>query len=119
MKYLLQVYLHQAWWEAQPPAVHHALAAASAASNAALVARGHLLATQSPDHRATTLVSMHAGALCMKDGPFPATQEYLIERYFIEARDLNHAIAVAAQMPQVQGGVIEVVPLREMPAISP
>jgi hypothetical protein len=61
------------------------------------------------------LVEMQAGAVCLRDGPFPAAPEYLIERYFIDARDLNHALAVAAQMPQLQGSVIEVVPLREYP----
>jgi hypothetical protein len=118
MKYLLQVYLHKAWWEAQPLAARAAFAAARHAHAGALAARGHLLAAQSLEHRVTTLVYIQAGALCVTDGPFPTTQEYRIECYFIEARDFNHAIAVAAQMPQALGGVIEIVPLHEMPVSS-
>ncbi len=114
MKYLLQVYLPRAWWSQLVPAARGAFVEACRAHTAALAARGYLLAAQFGDDDATTLVTQQAGAIAVRDGPLPATQAYLIEHYYIEARDLNHAIAVAAHMPQAQGGVIEVVPLAEV-----
>ena len=44
------------------------------------------------------------------DGPFIETQEALAGLYVLEARDLDHAIALARMTPTVEGGV-EVRPL--------
>jgi hypothetical protein len=49
------------------------------------------------------------------DGPFAETKEALGGYYLIEARDLDHALSVAKQVPVVDGGV-EVRPLMEFPA---
>ena len=114
MKYLLQVYLPKAWWEAQPAATRTAFAQACHAVLTTLAASSHLRAAQLLSDCATTLVHLRAGTLCVSDGPFAATEEYLVERYLVNARDLNHAIAMAAQLPQAQAGMIEVVPLREL-----
>ena len=44
------------------------------------------------------------------DGPFIETKEVLAGLYVLEARDLDHAIALAKMTPTVEGGV-EVRPL--------
>ena len=44
------------------------------------------------------------------DGPFVETKEALLGVYVLEARDLDHALALAAMTPIVEGGV-EVRPL--------
>ena len=44
------------------------------------------------------------------DGPFVETKEALLGVYVLEARDLDHALALAALTPIVEGGV-EVRPL--------
>ncbi len=54
-------------------------------------------------------ISFPEGAVT--DGPFAETNEQLGGFYLIEARDLNDAIQVAARMPPLRFGCIEVRPL--------
>ena len=51
------------------------------------------------------------------DGPFAETKEQLGGYYLIEAKDQDEAIAVAARIPSVRWGSIEVRPIlpQEMP----
>jgi hypothetical protein len=58
-----------------------------------------------PDETATAI----RGDL-VTDGPFVETKEALLGVYVLEARDLDHALALAALTPIVEGGV-EVRPL--------
>ncbi len=53
------------------------------------------------------------GKVSTTDGPFAETKEQLGGFYLIEARDLNDAIQVAAQIPSARTGSIEVRPIRE------
>ncbi len=39
------------------------------------------------------------------DGPFAETKEVVAGLYVLEARDLDHALALAAMPPVVDGGV--------------
>lgn len=61
---------------------------------------------------ATTLRN-RAGKLSTTDGPFAETKEQLGGYYLIEARDLNDALQVAAKIPSVRTGSIEVRPIQE------
>jgi len=45
------------------------------------------------------------------DGPFAETKEQLGGYYLIEAKDLDDALAVAARIPSVHWGSIEVRPI--------
>ena len=62
------------------------------------------LAWDTPD----TATSISGGAIT--DGPFIETKEVLGGIYILEARDLDHALALARLTPIVEGGV-EVRPL--------
>jgi hypothetical protein len=62
------------------------------------------LALEHPD----TATAIRGGALT--DGPFIETKEVLGGIYVLEARDLDHALALASLTPIVDGGV-EVRPL--------
>jgi hypothetical protein len=62
------------------------------------------MALEPPD----TATSIRGGALT--DGPFIETKEVLGGVFVIEARDLDHALAIAKLTPTVDGGV-EVRPL--------
>lgn len=64
------------------------------------------LAPQSPD----TATSIRGDAVT--DGPFIETKEVLGGLYILEARDLDHAIALAKMTPIDNGGV-EVRPLAD------
>ena len=53
------------------------------------------------------------GKVSTTDGPFAETKEQLGGYYLINARDLNDAIQVAARIPSVRVGSIEVRPIQE------
>ena len=53
----------------------------------------------------------------LTDGPFLETKEVLGGLFIIEARDLDHAIALAKLTPIVEGGV-EVRPLLDFQVVS-
>lgn len=59
---------------------------------------------------ATTL-RQRGGKLSTTDGPFAETKEQLGGFYLIEARDLNEALQIAARIPSVKTGAIEVRPV--------
>ena len=51
------------------------------------------------------------GKRMVTDGPFAETKEQLGGYYLIEAKDLENAIAIAARIPSVRWGSIEVRPI--------
>lgn len=59
------------------------------------------------------------GSLVATDGPFMETKEHLSGFILVDARDLNEAIQLAAQMPLVTVGSIEVRPLDTMERVQP
>jgi hypothetical protein len=74
---------------------------------------GHCAASEAlePVHTATT-VRVRNGKVAVTDGPFAETKEQLAGFYMIEARDLNEAIRIAAEIPPARVGSIEVRPVR-------
>jgi len=58
-----------------------------------------------------TSVRVRAGERTVTDGPFAETKEQLGGFYLIEVDDLDAAIDVAAQIPGVNSGTIEIRPL--------
>ena len=73
---------------------------------------GHYVAGEAlqPIHTATALRN-RAEKLSTTDGPFAETKEQLGGFYLIEARDLNEALQIAARIPTVKTGTIEVRPV--------
>ncbi len=53
---------------------------------------------------ATTLRADSAGAVMTTDGPFLETKEALGGFYLLEADDLDEAIRLASQLPEVHAG---------------
>jgi hypothetical protein len=49
------------------------------------------------------------------DGPFAETREQLGGYFVIEAKDLDEAIGIAAQIPMARRGTVEVRPVIELP----
>jgi hypothetical protein len=64
---------------------------------------------------ATTAVTLRRGAhgVEVTDGPFAETKEYLGGILILEARDLNHAIALMSKHPGVGFGPFEIRPADE------
>ena len=74
---------------------------------------GHCLASEAlqPVHTATT-VRVRDSKLSITDGPFAETKEQLTGFYLIEAKDLDEAIHIAANIPPARVGSIELRPIR-------
>jgi hypothetical protein len=68
---------------------------------------GHQL---QPISTATT-VRERNGKKTVTDGPFAETKEQLGGFYMVEAKDLDEALAIAARIPSVRTGSIEVRPI--------
>jgi len=88
-----------------------AFEAACRANAAALQASGYLLTAVSllSSGPGVTL-RVRGGELSLAEGPSAATAEPLAELYVIDARDLNEAIRLAADMPQARRACIEIRP---------
>src|SRR5258707_9543903 len=61
-----------------------------------------------------TSVRVRNGKRLVTDGPFAETREQLGGYFLIEAKNLDEAIGIAARIPSVRFGTIEVRPLVEM-----
>jgi hypothetical protein len=66
-----------------------------------------------PAH-STALVRVRNGRASVTDGPFAETKEQVAGFYFIEARDFNEAIRLAARIPAASLGAVEVRPCRDL-----
>jgi hypothetical protein len=63
---------------------------------------------------AATSVRVRNGKMSVTDGPFVETKEFLSGFIKIEARDLNEAIRIAADIPMARIGTIEVRPVEHL-----
>jgi len=61
-----------------------------------------------------TTVRVRDGETLTTDGPFAETKEQIAGFYLVDCKDLDEAIAVAAQIPGATHGSIEVRPIWEM-----
>jgi hypothetical protein len=77
---------------------------------------GHFLGGEALDSaRNAVTVRMKSGAVAVTDGPFAETKETLGGILLLEARDLNHAIALMSKHPAVRmmGNTFEIRPANE------
>jgi hypothetical protein len=74
---------------------------------------GHFLGGEALDRKAVTLRTRN-GAVEVIDGPFAETKELLGGILLLEARDLQHAIALMSKHPAVKmGNIFEIRPANE------
>jgi hypothetical protein len=64
-----------------------------------------------------TSVRIRKDKRLVTDGPFAETREQLAGYYLIDARDLDAAISVAAKIPAVHKGTVEIRPVLEIPGL--
>lgn len=112
MKYLLLIYANEAEQAQLAPEAFGAMMAEYDAFTTRIRESGAYLAGSAlaPTPSATT-VRVRGGKTLRTDGPFAETKEQLGGYYLVEAPDLDAACAIAAQIPDAQGGSIEVRPL--------
>ncbi len=112
MKYLFLAYGDEQAWETMSAREREAFEQACEASAVALGQGGYLMEVQTlQNSRSATTVRVQNGSLSLSDGPVAELKEQLMTVFFINARDLNEAIRVAAQLPQARRGPIEVRPI--------
>ena len=76
--------------------------------------KGHFISANrlTPADTAIT-VRVRNSKISTTDGPFAETKEQFGGYYVIEAKDLNEAIQIAAKIPGVRFGCVEVRPIAE------
>ena len=116
MRYLLLIYEVERNTEPTPEEAM-ANSARYAAFTADVRQRGLFRAGEAlePTNTATT-VRVRDGRTITTDGPFAETKEFLGGFYLLECRDLDEAIELAAKIPAVERGSIEIRPIWELPA---
>jgi hypothetical protein len=77
---------------------------------------GHFVGANRLKPRDTaTTIRVRNGQVLVSDGPFAESKEGIGGHYLIEARDLNEAIRIAAQMPSARDGCAELRPVADDP----
>lgn len=112
MKYVLLIYLKE---DALSETEREQCYVESAQLAQQLNSNGQYLAT-APLHPVATATSVRVrdGKPLVTDGPFAETREQLGGFFLIDAQDLDEAIAIAAQIPAVQVGTVEIRPVIEV-----
>jgi len=114
MRYLCLIYSEESQWERMPKPDFDAMMGEYIAFTKDIKKSGHYIGGDElqPTQTATT-VRVRNGKVSTTDGPFAETKEQLGGYYLINAKDLNDAIQVAARIPSVRVGSIEVRPIQE------
>ena len=114
MKYLLLIYGNEHAFETMSEEERHEVYAAYDALMKDLAATGEAIAGDelAPTSTATT-VQVRNGERLVTDGPFAETKEQLGGYFLIDVKDLDAAIDIAARMPTVTAGSIEVRPVAD------
>ncbi len=116
MRYMLLIYDREVDWEALNEKDKGAIYQEYGAFTAGIKKSGKHLASDPLQPVATaTTVRVRNGKTLTTDGPFAETREQLGGYYIVDAKDLDEATAIAAQIPSARTGSIEVRPIMEMP----
>jgi hypothetical protein len=111
MKYMLLVHLDGEKMFKQSQEEWAQLDRDSVAYDAELKQRGHYLTSSAlQDPKSAVIVRRDGDGVSTTDGPFVESKEHLGGFIFVEARDLNEAIQLAARVPVGKFGAIEVRP---------
>jgi hypothetical protein len=114
MKYLCTIYVDEAALEATPQADLDEVMADCRRYDEKLKRSGRFIASERLQPVATaTTIRRRNGRATLTDGPFAETKEQLGGFYLIEARDLNDALRIAADIPPGKYGAVEVRPIWE------
>jgi hypothetical protein len=114
MRYALLIYANEQDWANQSEEQAQTQFQDYMAFTKDIVDRGIMQSGEAlqPTSTATT-VRVRNGETLSTDGPFAETKEQLGGYYVVECKDLDEAIEVAARIPDVRGGSIEVRPIME------
>lgn len=115
MKYMLLIYLDE---KALGEEERQTCYAQSTELAHQLLASGQYLAANPLQATVmATSVRVRDGQRFVTDGPFAETREQLGGYFLIDAKDVDEAIGVAAQIPMARKGTVEVRPVIEIPGL--
>ncbi len=115
MKYLCLIYLNEGELAALPEREMGSLNARHLELNEELVRSGQFIEAEALEPASSsTCIRVRNGKVAVTDGPYAETKEMVAGFYFIEARDLNEAIQVAARFPSAPMGTVEIRPCRDL-----
>lgn len=116
MQYILLIYENEQNWANRSEAERNAMYQEYGELSQSLAKSGRYKAGEELKPTATaTTVRVRNGKVQATDGPFAETREQLGGFYLVEAKDLDDAIAVAARIPSVRNGCVEVRPINPHP----
>jgi hypothetical protein len=116
MQYMLLIYFNEAEYKRRNDEQNGAITREYMTFTQAIRESGHLrLGDRLGSVTTATTLREKDGKLLKTDGPFAETREQLGGYYMIEAKDLDEAVSIAARMPGVRHGSVEVRPVMTMP----
>jgi hypothetical protein len=119
MRYALLIYTNEQDWASQTEEESQAQFDEYMAFTKDIVDRGLHKGGEALQLTSTaTTVRVRDGETVTTDGPFAETKEQLGGFYIVDCKDLDEAIEVAARIPDVRKGSVEIRPIMEieMPA---
>jgi hypothetical protein len=111
MKYMLMLYANEQGGAELPPEMMAKAMQQMGAYQQALEKAGAFIGTAAlmPTTAARTITN-YEGQLKVEDGPYAESREQFGGYFMIEARDMDHAIELAAQCPAATWGPVEIRP---------
>lgn len=76
--------------------------------------RQHLAASPLQPVSTATSIQVSNGKRFVTDGPFAETREQLGGYFMVDAKDIDEAISIAAQIPGARKGTVEIRPVTEI-----
>ena len=115
MKYVCLGFIDEAQFAQVPPEEGRRMMEECFAYDDELRRGGHFVGGEALDSaRNAVTLRMKDGAVEVTDGPFVETKETLGGILLLEARDLNHAIALMSKHPGVKMGPFEIRPATDI-----
>ncbi len=112
MQYLLMIYGNEQAWEKFTDAERKGIMQEYTEFTKSIAQSGHYRGGNELKSIANaTTVRVRDKKKLVTDGPFAETKEQLGGYYLVEAKDLDEALALAARIPSVRWGAIEVRPI--------
>lgn len=112
MQYLMLIYDAEADWAKMTAADQAAMYKEYGQFTQQIMESGnHQAGHQLKPIATATTVRIRDGKRVVTDGPFAETKEQLGGFYLVEAMDLDEAISIAARIPSVRHGSIEIRPI--------
>jgi len=114
MKFVCLGFIDETKFAEIPPEVAQSMMEECFAYDDELRGGGHFLGGEALDSaRKAVTLRIQGGGVEVTDGPYAETKETLGGILLLEARDLNHAIALMSKHPGVKMGPFEIRPANE------